>query len=97
MPKFDTNSISQSFVEYDKIYRKIRWIAQADKFTDRHFDGDKTKMTYCLKAVDAWKKWCDLKRTYQDVIWEDFYEEHDNTKHTDYIACSGNSCEKITF
>ena len=54
-------------------------------------------MTFCLKSVDAWKKWCDLKRTYQYVNWEDFYEEQDNTTPTEYIACSGNSCEKITF
>ena len=95
-PKFE-NDTTQSFVDCDKTYKKIRWIAQASKFTKRHFGGDKTKMTFCLKSVDAWKKWCDLKRTYQYVNWEDFYEEQDNTTPTEYIACSGNSCEKITF
>lgn len=96
MPSLDVNNLS-SLVDCDKIYKKLRWIAQAEKFTSRHFNGDKTKMTYCLKAVDAFKKWCDLKRTYKNVPWEEFYEQVDNTKHTEYIACSGGSCEKIRF
>jgi intein/homing endonuclease len=97
MPKFDMNNISHSFVDSDKIYKKIRWIAQADKFTMRHFGGDKTKMTHCLKAVDAWKTWCDLKRTYQNVPWDQFFEDKDNTKRTQYLACSGNKCEIVRF
>lgn len=97
LPKFDISKTSESFIEYDKIYKKIRWIAQANKFTERHFNGDKTKMTYCLKAVDAWKTWCDLKRTYQSVPWEKFYESNDNTKPSDFVACSGDKCEIIKF
>jgi len=54
-------------------------------------------MTHCLKAVDSWKTWCDLKRTYKSVPWEEFFEENDNTKRKDYVACSGNSCEVISF
>ena len=97
IPEFNINDINQSFVNYDKIYKKIRWVAQANKFTLRHFNGDKVKMTYCLKSVDAWKTWCDLKRTYKHVPWEKFYEDNDNTKHEEYIACSGNSCEVVRF
>ena len=97
MPEFNVNDINQSFVNHDKTYKKIQWIAQANKFTLRHFNGDKVKMTYCLKSVDAWKTWCDLKRTYKHVPWEKFYEDNDNTKHEEYIACSGNSCEVVRF
>lgn len=96
IPEFDINN-SNSFVESDEIYKKVRWIAQAKKFALRHFNNDLTKMTHCLKSVDAWKTWCDLKRTYIKVPWEEFYEEQDNTKQKDYVACSGNACEVITF
>lgn len=51
------------------------------------------KMTYCLKDVDAWKTWIDLKSTYTDVPWNDFYEQFDNTKVSETIACSGGACE----
>lgn len=97
MPNFNDSNAKISFVESDKIYKKIRWVGQAKKFADRHFNGDFLKMTHCLKAVDAWKTWCDLKRTYKNVPWEEFIEEQDNTKRKDYVACSGNSCEIISF
>ena len=97
MPDFNDKNIKISFVESDKTYKKIRWIAQANKFAARHFKNDVLKMTYCLKAVDSWKTWCDLKRTYKSVPWEEFLEENDNTKRKDYVACSGNSCEVISF
>ena len=96
LPDFDVNN-SVSFVESDKIYKKIRWVAQAKKFAIRHFDNDLLKMTHCLKSVDAWKTWVDLKRSYKPVPWKEFFEENDNTKRKDYIACSGGSCEKISF
>ena len=96
LPEFDVDN-SMSFIDCDKIYKKIRWVAQAKKFAKRHFGDDLLKMTYCLKHVDAWKTWCDLKRTYKPVNWEEFYEENDNTKRKDYVACSGNSCEVISF
>jgi hypothetical protein len=95
MPNLDNNKLS--LVQSDKIYKKVRWVAQAKKFANRHFEGDLLKMTYCLKAVDSWKTWCDLKRTYKSVEWEKFIEENDNTKPTEYQACSGGSCEIIRF
>jgi intein/homing endonuclease len=97
MPVFDINDISHSFVDSDKIYAKIRWVAQAKKFASRHFNNDLEKMTHCLKCVDSWKTWCDLKRTYTQVPWNQFFEESDNTKPTDYVACSGDSCTLISF
>jgi intein/homing endonuclease len=96
MPEFDVNN-SVSFTESDNIYKKIRWIAQAKKFSLRHFENDLERMCNCLKAVDAWKTWCDLKRTYKHVPWEEFLEENDNTKRKDYVACSGGKCELISF
>lgn len=96
MPSFDVNN-SVSFTESDEIYKKIRWVAQAKKFALRHFENDLEKMSNCLKAVDAWKTWCDLKRTYKHVPWEEFLEDNDNTTRKDYVACSGGACELIRF
>lgn len=97
MPNINTDDGLVSIVQSDKIYKKIRWVAQAKKFAKRHFGGDLLKMTYCLKAVDSWKNWCDLKRTYKAIPWEEFLEEEDNTKPTEYVACSGGACEIIRF
>jgi hypothetical protein len=97
MPTFDLENILESYTHSDSTYKKIRWVAQANKFSKRHFNGDNTRMTECLKAVDAWKRWCDLKRTYVNVEWDQFFEDDDNTKATEYIACSGNKCEVIRF
>ena len=95
MPDLTNNNTC--LIDSDKIYKKIRWIAQANKFSIRHFNNDKLKMSYCLKHVDAWKKWCDLKRSYKNVPWIEFLEDSDNTKPSENIACSGNSCELINF
>ena len=54
-------------------------------------------MTNCLKAVDAWKTWCDLKRTYKSIDWAQFKEDSDNTKSSQYVACGGGKCEIINF
>lgn len=97
LPDFTIDNIKVSLVQSDKIYKKIRWVAQAKKFANRHFEGNILKMTYCLKSVDAWKTWVDLKRTYKPVPWEDFIEETDNTKPSEYYACSGGNCEIIRF
>ena len=50
-------------------------------------------MTYCLKDVDAWKNWVDLKREYVEVPWDQFFEEDDNTKVGETVACAGGACE----
>ena len=50
-------------------------------------------MTYCLKDVYNWKRWVDLKRDYVKVPWTEFYEDDNNTKFEQSIACSGGSCE----
>jgi ribonucleoside-triphosphate reductase len=81
--------------ERKKLMYKRLFVERAKKFARRYFDGDVQKMTYCLKDVDAWKKWCDLERTYVDVPWEEFKEKKDNVKLTQTVACSGGSCELV--
>lgn len=69
------------------------WLRRAKQFAERYFDGDIRQMTYCLKDVRNWKVWCDLKRDYQDVPWDEFMEGVDNTKQMEIVACAGGQCE----
>lgn len=81
----------------EKTLQKYMWKKRAEKFTQRYFStyGDDAKkiMTYCLKDVDAWKKWCDLRRLHNVVDWELFVEDEDTTKPEALAACAGGSCE----
>jgi hypothetical protein len=96
-PDISSQDENISLLACDKIYKKYRWIRQAKKFARKYFDSDCEKLVKCLKHVDAWKKWCDLERSYVPVPWEKMTESVDNTKHTQFVACSGSSCEIIRF
>jgi len=70
------------------------WLTMRSRqFAERYFNGDVKKMTYCLKDVHNWKRWCDLTREYKEVPWTEFKEEEDNTKVGDTVACGGGTCE----
>lgn len=83
----------------DKVIERNDWIRRAKKFAKNYFtspefpDGDIRQMTYLLKDVHNWKMWCDLKREYQDVPWEDLEESTDTTKLGETVACSGGKCD----
>ncbi|MCK5610364.1 recombinase [Candidatus Pacearchaeota archaeon] len=93
MPDTTDTSIGEIQKMAQSILDKEFWIKRAKKFADRYFDGDIKKMTYCLKDVYNWKRWVDLKRDYVKVPWTEFYEDDNNTKFEQSIACSGGSCE----
>ena len=46
---------------------KKAWVARCKKFSDRYFEGDIRKLTYCMKDVYNWKEWVDLNREYRAV------------------------------
>lgn len=83
----------------EKIIERNDWVRRAKKFAANYFvsdefpEGDVRKMTYLLKDVHNWKTWCDLKREYQDVPWEDLEETTDTTKLSETVACSGGKCD----
>ena len=83
----------------EKIIERNDWVRRAKKFATNYFvsdefpEGDVRKMTYLLKDVHNWKTWCDLKREYQDVPWEDLEETTDTTKLSETVACSGGKCD----
>jgi ribonucleoside-triphosphate reductase len=74
---------------------KKKWITRCKKFSDRYFDGDTRKLTYCMKDVYNWKEWVDLKREYSTVDYTEVIEQEDNVKPEQEWACSGGSCELV--
>jgi len=93
IPDFKSDKIEVQIDIIKKIMDKKLFIERANKFARRYFNNDLQKMTYCLKDVNALKKWCDLSRTYKNVPWDKFYENTDNVKVSQTMACSGGKCE----
>ena len=89
----EITDIEQIKRQAGKQIEKSKWVDRLEKFARNYFEGDKRKATYCLKDVDAWKNWVDLKREYKPVPWDDFFEGVDNTTVSETIACAGSSCE----
>ena len=75
---------------------QIDWIRRAKQFADRYFEGNLRRMTYCLKDVNNWKLWVDLKRTYKEVNWDEVVEPEPffvDITTMGAIACHGGACE----
>jgi ribonucleoside-triphosphate reductase len=72
---------------------KLEWIEKCKKYANRYLDGDVKLLTYCLKDVDTWKYYVDLKREYVEVDYSLLIEEEDNTAPEQELACSGGQCE----
>lgn len=82
--------------EYDELCVKIKWINQAKRFADKYINGDYRRMTYLLKDVNNWKTYCDLKRDWVQVPWNDAIEEVEaeiDVDTTGASACAGGKCE----
>ncbi len=71
------------------------FLDRCTKFSDKYFDGDLRRLTYCMKDVYNWKEWVDLNREYKDVDFTSVVEETNNTKVDQEWACSGGSCEIV--
>jgi ribonucleoside-diphosphate reductase alpha chain len=76
---------------------KMIWKKRAIKFAENYFNGDLKKLTYCMKDVTILKKSIRLEREFKEVPWDEFFEEENNTKAAETIACSGGSCEITTI
>ena len=84
---------------YDEWYYKKEWVRRATQFADRYFNGNLRRMTYCLKDVNNWKKWCDIKREHTVVDWSQVVEEEEYLESVDTMgaqACAGGKCD-ISF
>ena len=74
---------------------KKEWVRRAKQFALRYFDGDEKKMTYCLKHVQLWKKWLDIKRTHVAINWATVQELTETVVAADTMgaqACAGGAC-----
>ena len=90
-------SLEQIQAEHKTRTLKRDWVRRAKKFAENYFGGDVKKMTYCLKDVNNWKLWCDLKRVYQPVDWSLFFEETDTLEDVTLdAACAGGACEILS-
>lgn len=77
---------------------KRDWVRRAHKFAKRYFDGDLTKMTYCLKDCSNLHSW---ESIVGNLRYVEFAEELDQQKYTEVDSmgaqgCSGGACE-LTF
>ena len=84
--------------KYDELFLKQDWVRRVKQFSERYFNNDLRKATYCLKHVSLWKTWCDLKRDYKDIDWTSITEqnrEHKNANEQAAAACAGGKCELI--
>lgn len=83
---------------YDAWFIKTDWVRRVKQFSERYFEGDVKRATYCLKHVSLWKTWCDLKREYVEIDWtqaQETVETHVNADTLGAQACSGGQCELI--
>jgi ribonucleoside-diphosphate reductase alpha chain len=79
--------------DVEEFILKTDWIRRAEQFARRYFAGDVRRMTYCLKEVNNWKLWVDLKREYIEVDYTTMIEDTDTTKIQETIACAGGKCD----
>lgn len=73
---------------------KRDWIRRAKKFTDNYFEGDITKMTFCLKDCFNLHKWTSIQKTMKPI---DFSVDLSKKKYTEVdtigsAACAGGVC-----
>lgn len=71
---------------------KVDWIDRCKKYADKYCGGDLKKLTYCMKDVDNYKLYTDLKREYKKVDYSELIEEENNVKVESELACSGGAC-----
>lgn len=90
------NLFFQDKGSYKQLALKHDWVRRAKQFADRYFDGDVRLMTYCLKHVDLWKRYLDIKREHKEIDWSNVVEDNNKKIAADTLgaqACSGGKCE----
>ena len=76
---------------------KRDWVRRAKKFADNYFDGDMTKMTFCLKDCYNLHKWNNIQKTIVDINFANELQEKVFVD-ADSLAgatCSGGSCDVV--
>ena len=81
---------------FDGEPEKKEFVRRAKKFAVNYFDGDLKKMTYCLKHVQLWKRWLDIRRTHRPIDWSEVVETQETIVEANTLgaqACAGGQCE----
>lgn len=76
---------------------KRDWVRRAKKFADNYFDGDMTKMTFCLKDCYNLHKWNNIQKTIVDInfaneLQEKVFVDADSLAGA---ACAGGACDVV--
>jgi len=74
---------------------KREWADRCIKFSNKYFEGDLKKLTYCMKDVYNWKEWVDLSREYTSVDYTEVIEEENNVQPEQEWACAGGKCDVL--
>ena len=84
----DMNNVGDLQAAHDRLY----FYMKSRKFASKYFDEDVKRLTYCMKDVFNWKRYCDLEKTFKQVDYTELIEDEDNTKLEEEIACAGGTC-----
>lgn len=71
---------------------RLHFYKKSRRFANKYFDGDIKRLTYCMKDVFNWKRYCDLLENFSTVDYTQLTETQDNTKLEEEIACAGGAC-----
>lgn len=76
---------------------KRDWVRRAKKFADNYFDGDMTRMTFCLKDCYNLHKWNNIQKTVVDINFANELQEKVFVDADSLVAqgCSGSACEVV--
>jgi hypothetical protein len=74
---------------------KKKWLAKCEKFAVNYFDGGLKTLTYAMKDIDNYKLWTELQSKYDNVNYENMFEDKDNTKLEETVACGAGGCELV--
>lgn len=74
---------------------KRDWVRRAKKFANNYFDGDLTKMTFCLKDCYNLHKWNTIKNTMVNIDFVNDLHEKTYTDADTLVAegCAGGFCD----
>jgi ribonucleoside-triphosphate reductase len=73
--------------------RQASWCKGVEKMAASYFDGDLKKTAYCMKDLYLLQRWNKLTASWMPVDYTQMFEETNNVKLGDTIACAGGSCE----
>ena len=84
--KAQLKAFLEEHAEWEEWFNRVEWLRRAVQFANRYFEGDMRRMTHCLKHVSVWKTWCDLKREYKEIDWENVVELDQVYEDADRLA-----------